>query len=195
MPFESHPSIGLRRYSSSLALATVSMLSLAIFTVVGASGRAIAQFKNSGGTVVATVGSGGVLDVKGITINGKVFGTGSNINLTVADSMYVNTQGDTMTGALRINLTSGFIGLNVLQTASGNVIHAEKNLTSSGGLVVKTDALVKGAITVIGSMSGNTLTLSALGAAPDGSSFCKKSGGAVGYREVSATGTLLPTCN
>lgn len=58
--------------------------------------------------------------------------------LLLADPRYVNTSGDTMTGALTINVTGGdinTIGLNVLNTISGAVVHAEQTLTSSGGLV------------------------------------------------------------
>src|SRR3990167_9888242 len=54
-----------------------------------------------------------------------------------AENIYVNQSGDTMTGALTINLSSGYLGLKVLQTASGNYIHSEKTLSSSGGLVVE----------------------------------------------------------
>ncbi|MSR68068.1 hypothetical protein EXS65_04605, partial [Candidatus Peribacteria bacterium] len=60
----------------------------------------------------------------------------SGATLRLGDARYVNTSGDTMTGALTINLTSGSLGLKILNTASGNIIHAEKSLTSSGLLMV-----------------------------------------------------------
>ena len=59
---------------------------------------------------------------------------------TAFDARYVNTAGDTMTGALTINVTGGnnsTIGLNVLNTISGAVIRAQKTLTSSGELTVE----------------------------------------------------------
>ncbi len=66
------------------------------------------------------------------------------------DTRYVNIAGDTMTGALTINLTSGYIGLRVIQTASGSIFHAEKSLTSSGQIIVRQsgDSQGSGALTV-----------------------------------------------
>lgn len=55
---------------------------------------------------------------------------------------YVNAGGDTMTGALRIDVTGGnfsTLGLRVANTASGAHVHAEKTLSSSGALVVEGD--------------------------------------------------------
>lgn len=48
------------------------------------------------------------------------------------DNRFVNTKGDTMTGALTINLTAGTIGLNVLQTMSGNTLFVSKGATLAG---------------------------------------------------------------
>lgn len=53
------------------------------------------------------------------------------------DGRYVNTSGDTMTGALTIDITGGdnsTLGLNVLNTTSGSIIKAAKTLASSGSL-------------------------------------------------------------
>ncbi len=58
---------------------------------------------------------------------------------TVGDGRYVTTFGDTMTGQLIIDVTSGTpdtLGLKVINTLSGAVIHAEKSLTSSGPLLI-----------------------------------------------------------
>ena len=56
---------------------------------------------------------------------------------TAFDARYVNTFGDTMTGALRINLTSGTIGLNVLQIMSGTTLYVSKGATLAGtGIVI-----------------------------------------------------------
>ena len=62
----------------------------------------------------------------------------SGIGFSTAEGIYVNQKGDTMTGALVINITGGgrnTIGLNALNTVSGAVIHGEKSLTSSGTFV------------------------------------------------------------
>ncbi len=78
----------------------------------------------------------------------STFGSGNVIN--VVEGRYVNTSGDTMTGALTINVTNGLsatLGLKVLNAFSGAVVHAEKTLTSSGGLVWE------------GAASGSSLTL------------------------------------
>ncbi|HRH94013.1 MAG TPA: hypothetical protein PKV72_05795, partial [Candidatus Peribacteria bacterium] len=72
----------------------------------------------------------------------------------LGDARYVKKQGDTMTGALTINLTSGSLGLKIIQTASGNIIHAEKTLTSSGTIVAV------GSITTRNTLSGKTLVVS-----------------------------------
>jgi hypothetical protein len=74
--------------------------------------------------------------------------------LRLGDNRYVRKAGDTMTGALTINLSSGFIGLEVMQTISGSYIHAENGLNSSGGLVVEysgtaSSAASSGAVAVI----------------------------------------------
>ncbi len=71
------------------------------------------------------------------TITGSSFSTG-NV-LTIGNAKYVSKQGDTMTGALTINMQGGnlnTIGLKVINTLSGAILHAEKLLTSSGRLVV-----------------------------------------------------------
>ena len=65
------------------------------------------------------------------------FGTGNVV--TIGDSRYVNTSGDTMTGALKVRAT-----------VSGSVLHADNALTSSGGL------------RWMGNGSGNSLWLSDL---------------------------------
>jgi len=79
------------------------------------------------------------------TITGSSFSTG-NV-LTIGNAKYVSKQGDTMTGALVINVqggTLGTIGLKVLNTLSGAIIHAEKELTSSGTLMVKQTGTTRG---------------------------------------------------
>lgn len=65
------------------------------------------------------------------------FSTGSV--LSIGDARYVNQSGDTMTGALVIDLQGGSlqsIGLTVVNAFSGALVHAEKGFTTSGSLVV-----------------------------------------------------------
>ena len=78
--------------------------------------------------------AGEVLAVSGSTAAWK---NSVLLTRTAYDERYVNTSGDTMTGALTLNLSSGYLGLKILQTASGNYIHSEKTLSSSGGLIVE----------------------------------------------------------
>ncbi len=74
--------------------------------------------------------------------------------MTGFDARYVKKAGDTMTGTLTINLTSGYMGLKVMQMLSGSIIHAEKTLTSSGTI------LSTGNITTRGILSGAFLRVS-----------------------------------
>lgn len=64
-------------------------------------------------------------------------GGGGGISQSAADARYVNQSGDTMTGKLTINLTTGSDALEVIQTMSGNIIHAQTELHSSGSLIVE----------------------------------------------------------
>lgn len=56
--------------------------------------------------------------------------------LRLGDTRYLRTAGGTMTGMLTIDLLTGWKGLNIIETATGNIIHAEKDLSSSGTLTV-----------------------------------------------------------
>jgi hypothetical protein len=89
-------------------------------------------------------------------------GTGGGISVTDADLRYVNTFGDTMTGALTINVTGGTdttLGLRVLNAISGSLIHAEKGLTSSGNLVVKNGITASGAKIIMGNGTTSSLKI------------------------------------
>lgn len=119
----SKPQTFVGRYSASLALVTIAMTGLAVFTLKGAPGRAIQEWKNSAGSVVCQIGSGGLLSGTCTTgLGGSIFGSG-NV-LVVGDPRYVNTSGDTMTGSLKVR-----------GTASGTVVRADTTLASSGSLV------------------------------------------------------------
>lgn len=69
----------------------------------------------------------------GTVSTGNWSGTGAL--QTAFDNRFVNRSGDTMTGSLTINLTSGVIGLEVIQTISGSTVFANNSLRSSGSLV------------------------------------------------------------
>ncbi|TSC79612.1 MAG: hypothetical protein G01um101425_543 [Candidatus Peregrinibacteria bacterium Gr01-1014_25] len=64
--------------------------------------------------------------------------------LRLGDSRYVNTSGDSMTGALTINLTSGNLGIDVKQTASASILRVSKGADIQGPLALsgalRTDA-------------------------------------------------------
>ncbi len=132
-----------------------------------------------GGTGLGSIGSGSLLVGNaagtfmdfGIGTNGQVLTvtpTGglmwSSVSVTglsqlYADTHYVKQTGDTMTGGLTINLKSGSLGLNIVQTASGAYLHAEKGLSSSGALAVAGTALLKNDTTVRGTLSGAALRI------------------------------------
>lgn len=86
---------------------------------------------------------------------GATFGTGSL--QTFFDNRFVNTSGDTMTGALLIHTTNDAtktadagIQLEVSGTASGRALHAQNQLTSSGILVIRSTAkIASGSVTIV----------------------------------------------
>lgn len=66
------------------------------------------------------------------------FGTGNVI--TIGDNRYVETAGDTMTGALTVNVTSGTkdtLSIEADGVISGATLHAQDALTSSGTLSIE----------------------------------------------------------
>ncbi|MCE9644352.1 FG-GAP-like repeat-containing protein, partial [Candidatus Parcubacteria bacterium] len=84
--------------------------------------------------------------------SGGSFSTG-NV-MTIGSANFVKKIGDTMTGTLIIDIkngTLGSLGLKVVNTFSGAIIHAEKELTSSGTLMVKQTGTTRGsgALTVV----------------------------------------------
>ncbi len=103
---------------------------------------------------------------------------------TYFDTRYVSKQGDTVTGALVINVQGGnvaSIGLKALNTISGAIIHAEKGLTSSGAVVAK-------------SVSGTSLEI--IGTASGGDIFATRSvTGSYLYAAVTFGGAGLTSCS
>jgi hypothetical protein len=130
---------------------TVSGSTIYAKNTLASSGTLVWEGAASGASLwVSTLEGAGLTDcdASGQTLNwdatskrftcGTDESAGSGLDQNTADARYVNTSGDTMTGALVINITGGnrnTLGLNVLNTISGALVHAEKSLTSSGTLV------------------------------------------------------------
>ena len=127
--------------------------------------------------------------------NAGTFGTG-NV-LTIGDARYLKRSGGTMTGQLVVDITGGglgTIGLKVINTISGAIIHAEKTLTSSGNLVVNGNALLKSRLDVTGSISGSALEV--LGTASGKNLFATQSiSGTHLFIASTIGGAGLATCN
>lgn len=89
--------------------------------------------------------------------------SGTGALQTAFDGRYVNTSGDSMTGALTINLTSGTVGLEVIQTISGSTVHANTLLRSSGSLTVDGSSIFFNALNCSGNANGGALTVGSNG--------------------------------
>lgn len=103
--------------------------------VTGTLSGALLVISNMRNCTLKTSSSGNTICGTDIDTNTDLFNTGSILSTT--EGRYVNIRGDTMTGALNIDLTSGFRGLNIVETASGAHIHAEKGLSTSGSLSIE----------------------------------------------------------
>lgn len=77
---------------------------------------------------------------------------------TYFDPRYVNTAGDTMTGKLLINLTTGTDALEVVQTASASKLHANTLLTVSGSVVVEDNINANGLMSFVAYSANPQLT-------------------------------------
>lgn len=104
MPYDTRPSTAVSRFAAASVLTTISLIGLAIFIVKGAPGRAIQQWKNSAGTIVCELGSGGLLSGNCTTGLGGSVNTGAL--LSSFDKRYYLLQGGRVgTGALRVRNT------------------------------------------------------------------------------------------
>jgi hypothetical protein len=145
-----HANSGLSSSGNIVAEGSISGASLFIGTNIRGAG--LVSDCNAASSALQWTASTGRFSCGSISV-GSSFSTG-NI-LTIGGQKYVSKQGDTMTGTLIINIqngTLGSIGLKVLNTLSGAILHAEKALTSSGQLIVKQSGLVSlgsGALTVV----------------------------------------------
>lgn len=88
---------------------------------------------SASGKVLSTDGAGN------LSWSADDTGAGGGMSFAEASSYYINDTGDTMTGALVIQVTGGAtttVGLEVKNTISGAIIHANAGITSSGTLKV-----------------------------------------------------------
>lgn len=156
------------------------------------------------GCVNAGTATGCVMVIAGVTQNGFIFThTGGILIGSFANPTL------TMSGGL-MRIGGGWPGrpyfsLETVQGISGATLHAESNLTSSGGLKIVGNTTLGGTLTAtsgISTLSGTTaFTLTATKALSGGTIFsnscatnqvyCKKSTGQFGCQTVSATGTLV----
>ncbi len=116
-----------------------------LFEVVGAmsgSSLTISQLRNC--DTIDTDAAGNLACGSDSSGGGGTFGTGNVI--TIGDSRYVNTSGDTMTGKLLINLSSGTDALEVIGVGSGRIVRAQDTLASSGTLVTEGRATLNGIV-------------------------------------------------
>ncbi|MBI3336277.1 hypothetical protein HYZ98_01780, partial [Candidatus Peregrinibacteria bacterium] len=86
-------------------------------------------------TTLSVGGAGQVLTVSNGTAAWADAGGG--MNFAESSSYFIDDTGDTMTGALIITATN--VGLEITNTASGRILHAQDLLTSSGFLIVDED--------------------------------------------------------
>jgi hypothetical protein len=110
MPVDSRPQTFVARFAAALALTTITMTGAAYFLLQGAPGQPIQVWKNSAGSEVCRITSGGTLT--GNCTSG-MGGLGTGAVLAVTSPHYVNTSGDTMTGALKVQANMSGSTLNV----------------------------------------------------------------------------------
>ena len=150
MPYDTKPSTFISRHAAASVLTTIALAGVAIFIVQGAPGRAIQQWKDSSGTVVCEVGSGGTLS--GDCLTGI---------LSSGDANWVNVSGDTMTGALSVQAAMSGYSLAV-----SNLIDCDITVTDSSGNVscgtlgtyVNTGALTTAFNGLYVEIAGDTMT-------------------------------------
>jgi hypothetical protein len=82
---------------------------------------------------------------------------GTGLDYPTAHAILVDQAGDTMTGTLTVNLTSGFLGVKVVQMLSGSLIHAEKTLSASGAQSIAWEGSGTGNALWVRTHSGTTL--------------------------------------
>jgi hypothetical protein len=132
--------IGNSAASPDTALEVIGVMSgSTVYATKSFSGAGLADCDTAGSSKLLWDATTGRFSCGTDQTGGASFGSGNVV--AIGDARYVNTSGDTMTGALTINVTGGnnsTLGLKVINTLSGSIIHAEKMLRSSGSLVITT---------------------------------------------------------
>ena len=116
----------LRRNAATTAvvLATLSAAGT-IFTItkdtstVALRTEDVFQARSGSGTGFSCDGFGSCRMSGSLTVDGVKIGTGGSVSFAEADGWFVNDAGDTMTGKLLIDLTTGTDALEVMQIISG----------------------------------------------------------------------------
>lgn len=144
MPTSVTPPPAVSRYATIGLVTLISIIAAGVVFKVNKQTPTVAirqeyiiEAKSSSGSSFVCDGFASCAMSGSLTVDGVKISTGSLVTFSTAEGIYVNQAGDTMTGALRINLSSGFLGLRVNQTASGAHIHAEQGLTSSGSITAE----------------------------------------------------------
>jgi len=134
----------IARYAASLVMATILLFSGSHFKALKDTPTAairaekVWEVGSSSGTTVycdgyANCTGSGDLNFHALTLDGVVISTGSSLTTADADGRYVNTSGDTMTGALIINPTTPTAkgDLEVIGTISGATLQDGGNQVSA----------------------------------------------------------------
>lgn len=144
---------------------------------------------------------GNVSTLTGGTLSGRVLKAGGGD--LFADNNVLNASGSltvagtsSLRGGVNISATT-YPGLYIFGTATGNVIHGEKWLTSSGALkVVGASTLTTTTVTTLtasSTLSGaSSLTLSKAGG-HTGAVLCLDNQGKVGWHAIAASGAVVKT--
>ncbi|PIR50571.1 hypothetical protein COU78_05785, partial [Candidatus Peregrinibacteria bacterium CG10_big_fil_rev_8_21_14_0_10_49_24] len=156
-----HASSFLRNDTDSTASGTITIKNAGVgLKVTGtASGnivRADTELRSSGSLVVdgtTTLKSYASCSIITTDSAGNLgCGSADVITQTEGDERYVLVQGATMTGGLLISLGGSVsesiesgLGLEIVGTASGRILHAQDLLTSSGGIIVEGTSTLNGA--------------------------------------------------
>ncbi|QGH72431.1 MAG: hypothetical protein [Siphoviridae sp. ctpQM7] len=160
------------RDAATAAAVTLSILALAgsganwLLTKATPDGRSatrniICWKSGSGGTGVCITEEGQIRSSGALIAQGVTFSSGASLTLTSGDARYVNTSGDTMTGALTVrSLTGG--NEQAMLTVSGGVIIArdvspDNNVpllvASGGGLRVSGNTSLSGTLLAVGTIT------------------------------------------
>ncbi len=205
MGFSTAPSTSVARRAATTVLATIALSGAAFFLIKAATtntgGPALVIRDHAGAQKVVIDDRGnasfsGSVKAGGVTLTPAGPSVNSGGVVTIGDNRYLKTAGGTMTGQEIIdlkNVTSG-IGLKVLETASGNILHAEKDLTSSGALEVVGAVTLQNSKTCTNVQTSSTGLLSCNNTAYQTTALTDDSAW-VGSSSNLAAATAIPSCS